>query len=896
MIGRTISHYHLLAELGRGGMGVVYKAQDTHLDRFAAIKVLPHERVADSERRRRFVQEAKAASALNHPNIVHIYDIDTDSGVDFIAMEFVEGNTLYGLIQPRGLKIAEALHYATQLADALSAAHRAHIVHRDIKPSNIMVTAKGLVKVLDFGLAKLTEQADHGDPNAPTQTMPPQTQEGAILGTAAYMSPEQAEGKQIDARSDIFSFGAVLYEMVTGTRAFQGESKIATLSAVLHHEPAPISEIAGELVPAELNTLIARCLRKDPRRRIQHLDDVKLALEELKQDSTPRKQSQHPIARTGTRRHWLWNAAAGALWASLILGFLVWRASRTPESDEPLRATPLTTAPGVHRYPSFSPEGNQLTFSWNGQKQDNTDIYVQQIGSSGAPLRLTKDPTNDYNPVWSPDGRWIAFLRGESANSELRLIPPLGGTERKLIDIHVRSSGLTPPFLTWCPDSTCLVVTDSPGEGEPDALFVYTLETGERRQLTHPRRPTLGDTHPAVSPDGKWIVFRHTVALFGNELHKLRLTRNLDPVGEPRRLTPGSLDGSYPTWTPDSKTILFSAMVGSLWELRADQGSRPAALPFVGVDGIMPVVSQPRPGRPARMVYARRFTDMRIWRIDTPAAGVPASLPPVISAVSSTRHDWMPQISPDGHRVVFGSDRSGEGEIWAADVDGANAVQLTSLHGPPGTGYPHWSPDGKWIVFHSDKDVYLVSSTAGQSRNLTHHPALDSFPSFSRDGKWIYFTSNRTGQDRIWKMPASGGDSVPVTDCVGYAPTESPDGAWLYYTDAVFTPGTLWRIPVAGGTPAKLVDGVILLNYAVLQGGVYYVDSPAGDKGSYFVDKPSTAARLRYLDFQTHRAITIAPDLGNIDVPLTTTSDGRIILFPRTTFSIDDLMLVENFR
>ena len=252
MIGQTISHYRLLAELGRGGMGVVYKARDTHLDRFAAIKVLPHERVADSERQRRFVQEAKAASALNHPNIVHVYDIDRESGVDFMAMEYVEGKTLHDLIQPRVLKITEILYYAAQVADALAAAHRAGIVHRDIKPSNIMVTEKGFVKILDFGLAKLTEEADDHDPNASTQTMPPQTEEGAIIGTAAYMSPEQAEGKKVDARSDIFSFGAVLYEMVTGQRAFQGANKISTLSAVLHHEPPPISEISGKPVPGRI--------------------------------------------------------------------------------------------------------------------------------------------------------------------------------------------------------------------------------------------------------------------------------------------------------------------------------------------------------------------------------------------------------------------------------------------------------------------------------------------------------------------------------------------------------------------------------------------------------------------------------------------------------------------
>jgi eukaryotic-like serine/threonine-protein kinase len=333
-----------MAELGRGGMGLVYKARDTHLDRPVAIKVLPPERVADPERKRRFVQEAKAASALNHPNIVHIYDIDTAAGVDFIAMEYVEGKTLHDVIGRKGLKTGETLQYAVQIADALAAAHRAGTVHRDIKPSNIMVSERGLVKVLDFGLAKLAEQAEEEDPNATTQTRGPRTEEGTIVGTAAYMSPEQAEGKKVDARSDIFSFGSVLYEMVTGQRAFQGENRTSILSAILHKEPAPISEAARDPVVPELQNVIARCLRKDPQRRIQHLDDVKLALEELKQKSVSGSQALSPVARARSRRRGVWTALLAVL---LVAGFFAWRAWRAPENTEPLRAVPLTTLLGV---------------------------------------------------------------------------------------------------------------------------------------------------------------------------------------------------------------------------------------------------------------------------------------------------------------------------------------------------------------------------------------------------------------------------------------------------------------------------------------------------------------------------------------------------------------------
>ena len=305
---------------------------------------------------------------------------------------------------------------------------------------------------------------------------------------------------------------------------------------------------------------------------------------------------------------------------------------------------------------------------------------MQQIGA-GSPLRLTTDPSNDYNPVWSPDGRSIAFLRrqSEAGKSELRLIPPLGGPERKLAEIRVRGGTfVTPPYLAWCPDSNCLVVTDSPGEGKPDALFVISLETGEKRQLTNPQPPAIGDTNPAVSPDGSWLVFRRNAGgLFTGELYRLPLGRGLTAAGEPRRLTPAALDADYPTWMPDSKEILFSAR-GSLWRLVVPGESTPARLPFVGEDGLMPVVSRPQPGRPSRLVYVRSFQDFNIWRVETSAPGAPASSPPVVS-ISSTRGDGMPQLSPDGRRVAFTSDRSGEWEIWLADPDGSNAVQLTSM-------------------------------------------------------------------------------------------------------------------------------------------------------------------------------------------------------------------------
>ena len=364
LTGRQIGHYQILSRLGEGGMGIVYKARDQHLDRFVAIKVLPPELVADPDRKRRFVQEAKAASALNHPNIITIHDIASDNGTDFIVMEYVQGKTLGQLIPRRGLKLNDVLKYAIQIADALAKAQAAGIIHRDLKPGNIMVGEGGLVKVLDFGLAKLTERPQVGEEES-TRSIPPWTDEGTILGTASYMSPEQAAGKPVDARSDIFSFGSVLYEMVTGQRAFQGDSKMSTLAAVLNQEPKPASEISRAL-PHDLEKIITRCLRKDPSRRFQHMADLKVALEELKEESdsgllgVKEGTDSSGKPRRFSLLRWVTLAVAGV---SLAVAAWFWFSrSATEKPEAVLTPVPLTTYPGRESSPSFSPDGNQVAF------------------------------------------------------------------------------------------------------------------------------------------------------------------------------------------------------------------------------------------------------------------------------------------------------------------------------------------------------------------------------------------------------------------------------------------------------------------------------------------------------------------------------------------------------
>ncbi len=329
--GRMVGHYRIESWIGEGAMGVVYRARDTRLGRTVAIKVLRPESVAHPERRKRFVQEARAASALNHPNIITIYDIHSEDGLDFIAMEFVDGKTLSNMIGRKGLGWQETLKYTTQMADALATAHTGGLVHRDLKPANVMVTAQGLVKVLDFGLAKLLEPAAAEAPTvdqlSPTDTglgvEGPRTEEGTIVGTVSYMSPEQAEGRPLDARSDIFSFGSVLYEMLTGRWAFQGATRLAILSAILREDPPPLSAGALE-APPELDRILARCLRKDPDRRFQHMADVKVALQELKEESESDRLAIRRGAATRPQRRRRWMVAAAGALLIVVLAVVAW--------------------------------------------------------------------------------------------------------------------------------------------------------------------------------------------------------------------------------------------------------------------------------------------------------------------------------------------------------------------------------------------------------------------------------------------------------------------------------------------------------------------------------------------------------------------------------------------
>ncbi len=878
MVARTISHYQILEKLGEGGMGVAYKARDTHLDRFVAIKVLAAEKVADPERKRRFVQEAKAASALNHPNIITIHDIDQAEGIDFISMEFLAGKTLDRLIPRHGMRLNDALKCAVQIADALARAHSAGIIHRDLKPGNIMVDEHGLVKVLDFGLAKLTEvvvgQALPPPEDDATRTMRPVTEEGKIVGTVAYMSPEQAEGKPVDARSDIFSFGSVLYEMVTGQRAFQGDTKMSTLAAIIHREPEPLSPT----IPHDLEKVITRCLRKDSSRRFQHMDDVKIALQELKEESDSGTLSGAPQPVRTRLRTIVW---AGALVVVAALAVGAWFLTRQHPRSQPVVA-PLTTYPGEERCPSFSPDGSQVAFSWDGPKQDNWDIYVKLIGAE-KPLRLTTDPAAETGPAWSPDGRSVAFVRvlfrGQSG---VFLIPAIGGPERKLVEFRSRRES----NLAWSPDGNWLAFTDRDSvnpAGESSSLYALSIETGERRRLTSPP-PHAWDGAAAFSPDGRNLVFCRVGPHAFGELHLLELSGDLRPTGEPKQITLQRRIAHNPAWTLDGREIVyvsFSETSSELWRVPASGSAAPQRVELSGDRAESLAIS--RQGN--RLVWQRRLVDLNIWRLGPQGPGGRSGN--AVNLISSTWDDDSVQYSPDGNRITFISGRSGHREVWVCGSDGSNPVQLTSLR--THSGAPRWSPDGKRIVFDStaegDFDVYVIDAGGGRLIRLTNHPADDAVASFSTDGRWIYFTSSRTGRFELWKMPAEGGEAVQVTRNGGHIGLESPDGKHLYYTKSRFE-DSLWRLPVGGGEEEKILEPVIGASLAVTARGIYFARPR----------QPQGGNPIEFRDFSTGKTTTIATTPAPIFWCLSVSPDERYLLYTQGDQIGSDLMLVENFR
>jgi eukaryotic-like serine/threonine-protein kinase len=887
--GAMLAHYRVVSRLGAGGMGEVYLAHDTRLERTVALKILPAEVAADPERMRRFEQEAKAAAALNHPNVAHIYEIGEDEGVRFLAMEYVEGQTLSDLIRDRQLDVRAILDISIQVTDALEEAHSRGITHRDVKPANIMLTSRSRAKVLDFGLAKMHLPKAHViTASAPTQTfVQAATDSGTVVGTVQYMSPEQALGAALDHRSDIFSLGAVMYEMATGSPAFPGSSPAAVYDGILNRTPAPPHQKNPDL-PEELERIIYKALEKECDLRYQTVADLRADLKRVRRDIESGMKSAARAAAT-PRRPWtepvLLVSAVLAVLVGVAIFFVQQRHSGTPEAT--LQAIPLTSYPGSESQPSFSPDGNQVAFAWNGETETDWDIYVKVV-AAGTPLRLTSNPAADYSPAWSPDGRHIAFLRQSDSGSAFYLIPALGGLEQKLSDASSDRSGLDTPYLAWSPDGRTLAIADKDSPQEPSSIFLMAVDSGRRWKLTSPEKKSPGDSSPVFSPDGKRLAFVRTASLAVQDIYVM----SLEGGGQPTRLTFDNRRVMGLVWNPvDGKLIFSSSRAGNsrLWRI-SPRGGEPERLPGgIGENASFLAISR----KGDRLAYTRSVVDTNIWRYPMPGKAAPGETP--VRLISSTRHEQGPKYSPDGQRIVFASNRSGSQEIWVSDRNGVNSNQLTSFDGPP-TGSPYWSPDGQFIAFDSrpggNPDIYIVGAGGGVPRRLTSDSSQDIVPSWSRDGRWVYFASNRTGTFEVWKVSPGGGPAVQVTRAGGFHAIESPDGRYIYYTRAPGAPG-LWRLPVDGGDEEPVIEGLragFWSYWAIVNEGVYFLDRQE-------VPKEGIHYYLRFFELKTRkdRLITELPKRP-FNSGLDISPDGRSFLYTQVDQSDTDIMLVDNFR
>ena len=887
LVGKTLDKYKVLSLLGVGGMGEVYRALDVNLGREVALKLLPAGFAARGDRLR-LEREARAASALNHPNILTIYEIEQVEDHRFIVAEFIDGETLRQRINRERMDLSEVLDITIQIASALSAAHSAGIVHRDIKPDNIMLRNDALVKVLDFGLAKVAESEITTNPDQPTLEWF-HTDAGVVLGTSVYMSPEQTRGLPIDARTDIWSLGVVLYEMLAGTVPFAGATRSDVIVSILEREPPTLIDAAPEHATA-LKSILHKALRKDKEERYQTAKEMLGDLRALRQEMDtqarpPSALEAEPSSWAKIRKHtgafaFLFGVLAVAVIAIALYGF----AGRNQPSPSSTATTvlPFTTFPGRELQPAFSPDGNQIAFAWNGEKGDNFDIYIKLVGSGSPPLRLTTNAADDLYPAWSPDGREVAFVRQSGPDISIFTVPALGGPERKLY------SGTSAFFslyeygnaLSWSPDGKFLAFSGQRTSREPNSIFLLSLDSLNTRQLTTPPAGFLGDSTPAISPDGKLLAFVRGASSRDVEIYVMPAAG-----GEARRLALDNRSGRSLAWTPDSREIVFPFWYsGNLRLWRAPvSGSNSGQLAVTGEGASTLAISR----KGDRLAYSQEFRDTNIWQISLQASG---SKPRPTRIISSTRQDYGPQYSPDGKRIAFTSGRSGSNEIWVCDADGSNPFQLTSFGGPD-VGSSRWSPDGRQIAFDSvsagNRDIFVVSADGGTPRRLTEETSDDVRPSWSRDGRWIYFGSNRSGEWELWKAPSDGGPAVQVTRQGAREGFGSFDGQFIYYTRGFGIPG-IWRVPVTGGDEKPVIAEAIQGFWALVDNGIYFVNP-----------KSTPHATIEFFNFATGRTTKIATvekDLHLVYPSLAVSPDGQSLLYVQVDSFESDIMLAENFR
>jgi Tol biopolymer transport system component len=814
--GTKLGPYEIQAPLGAGGMGEVYRARDARLGRDVAIKVLPEALAKDADRLRRFEQEARAVAALNHPNILGIHDVGAHNGAPFLVTECLEGQTLREKLKSGPLPVRLASEYALGIAQGLAAAHEKGIVHRDLKPENVFVTRDGRVKVLDFGLAKLVRPEETHE-TVVTLTSPG-TLPGMVMGTVGYMSPEQVRGEPSDARSDIFSFGAVLYEMLTGKRAFKRETSAETMSAILREEPPELND-TGWHGPLALQRILARCLEKNVERRFQSASDLAFAIESLSATSIAKS-----VPQPRSRRAWMpW-----AIAAALLVGTAVWEMVRPeaapPNPLEKARFTRVTDFESVEA--AISPDGRFVAFI--SDHDGPFDVWLSQVGT-GRLVNLTQGKAGPLpGPLrsvgFSGDGSEI-WLGGGDVGMRLRLMPLTGGTPRNFLGEETAN-------LAWSPDGE-RVVYHTFGNGDP--MFVAD-RTGANARRIYGDRPGLHNHFPTWSPDGRWIYFVH-----GTPATKEMDLWRIDPAGgNSERLTQRNTDMAYPA-PVGNRTVLYVARDADgsgpwLWAFdlkrkdsqRVSVGLEQYTSVQASADGrkLVATISNPAAGLWSVPILNRLAEehDVKPFTVPNVRALAPrfgGSSLFYLSSLGTGDGLWRlrdgqateiwkgadgalletPAVSPDGGRVAIVLRRSGKRQLHVLSSDGAELQPIAE--GIVAQGSSCWSPDGRWIVTGGSDatgpGLFKIPLEGGSLVRLVSGPALN--PVWSPDGSLIVYAGTNVSSFAPLLAVRPDGTSVELPHIslrrLGEHVRFSPDGKSLIYTQGLLASQDFWLLDLA---------------------------------------------------------------------------------------------------
>jgi Tol biopolymer transport system component len=818
--GTKLGPYEVVAPAGAGGMGEVYRARDTRLGRDVAIKVLPEALANDADRLRRFEQEARTIAALNHPNIVAIHDIGAHDGTPFLVSEFLEGQTLREKLESGPIPVRRAIEYALGIAQALAAAHDKGIVHRDLKPENMFVTRDGRIKVLDFGLAKLVRPEDNHE-TAVTLTNPA-TLPGMVVGTVGYMSPEQVRGEPIDPRSDIFSFGAVLYEMLTGKRAFKRETSAETMTAILRDEPQALND-TGWQGPPELQRILVRCLEKNVERRFQSASDLAFAIESLSGASTGMPTAKS-VPQPKSRRAWLpWVIAA-----ALLMGTAVWEMVRpTAAPANPLEKAHFSRVTDFESVEAaISPDGRFVAFV--SDHDGPFDVWLTQVGT-GRLINLTQGKAGPLpgplrNVGFSGDGSEI-WIGGGDVGRRLRLMPLTGGAPRNFLGEQAAN-------LAWSPDGE-RIVYHTFGNGDP--MFVADRSGANARRIFGDR-PGIHNHFPAWSPDGRWIYFSHGTPATG----EMDLWR-IDPAGRnPERLTQINTDVAYPT-PVGNRTVFYVARDGDgsgpwLWAFdlkrkdsrRASIGLEQYTSVQASADGhklvatisnpvarlwtvpILDRIAEERDVKPFTVpnerALAPRFGGSSLFYLSSLGAGDglwrlrDGQATEIWKGADGALME-TPAVSPDGGRVAIVLRRSRKRQLHVVSSDGAELQPIAEGIDVQGTSC--WSPDARWIVTGGSDatgpGLFKIPLEGGSPVRLVAGQALN--PVWSPDGSLIVYAGTNVSTFAPLLAVRPDGTSVELPNIslrrLGEHVRFSPDGKSLIYMQGLLASQDFWLLDLA---------------------------------------------------------------------------------------------------